>query len=229
MFAKRLVLATAALLLALTGCSAAEPSASPSGDAPDGSIVLPEAAGLRFGAEDATFDVEIHADPQCPWCARLETAIGDQLDELVEEEEIALTVVLRSFLDDSTGKQVSKQAANAVLCVQPSGHGLEFYSTMMKRQPEPQENQTPWDAGSLTALAKEVGADDDATAACIKDIPHADLIDDMEAKAFSDGVTGTPRLFLDGREAPQVIMQGLMEGQITMRQLLEANTPRKQG
>lgn len=220
MRAKRIL--TAALtsaLLVLTACSqGAAPEPRPTLD----STLLPEAAGIGFGNPEAPTAIEVHSDPQCPWCAKFETTVGPQLEELVTSGEIHLTLVLRSFLDQSDPTAgTSRKAANAVLCVQPTGHALEYYSTLMRKQPA--AGAKPWDATSLTKMATDLGITDEGVADCIAETRHGELVDQMENKALADGVTGTPRLYLDQREAPQVVMRALIEGELTMEQILAAN------
>lgn len=203
--------ATAAL--ALGACSSPGPAPGPAAD-----WVLPEGAGFQVGDPDAEVVLEVHSDPQCPWCARFEEAVGPQIAEQVEAGESSLRVVLRSFLDERTGGEASEMAASAVLCSEGPEQALDYFSAMMLAQGAAEQ---PLGAQELVDVGEGAGLDADDLRACIDDGSTRALVQEMESAAVAAGVEGTPRLFVNDRQVPQELMGPLLEGQVTLADLTD--------
>lgn len=180
------------------------------------SNALPEGGGVTVGAGvDADVpQVHIYGDPQCPWCAVLENSVGAAIGDKVDAGDIGLTVTLMSFLDGRVPGENSARAANAALCADDAGVFLPFYQQMYATQPQ---EGAGWTDEQLVALGEEAGASDPgAFASCVAERPHADYVEAMQNRANQDGVSGTPRMFVDGTQITDEEMRGLMDDASTL-------------
>lgn len=185
-------------------------------EATGSSSALPEGGGVSIGPgtdADVT-QIHIYGDPQCPWCGVLENSIGTQIGDKVEAGDINLTITLMSFLDGRVPGENSARAANAALCADESGLFLPFYQQMYATQPQ---EGAGWTDEQLVALGEQAGVSDgEAFASCVAERPHADYVEDMQNRANQDGVSGTPRMFIDGTQITDEEMSGLMEDASTL-------------
>lgn len=212
---RRLLPVLAAAMITLGACSS--PTAAPgSTDRPD--WVLPEGAGILVGSADADISLELHSDPQCPWCARFEDKVGPQVAEIVDSGEASLTLVLRSFLDERAGSDASLLADSAVLCSPDSDTALDYFRAMMAAQ---EASEQPLDRDGLVEVVEEAGMDAGALEQCLDSGHTKAWAEEMEATAIADGVQGTPRLFINDRQVPQELMGPMLEEQVTLDDLVE--------
>lgn len=178
------------------------------------SSTLPQGGGIAIGADADVPQIHIYADPQCPWCGVLEKSMGDALADKVESGEIGLTITLMSFLDGQIPGQNSVRAVNAALCADESGVFLPFYQQMYATQPA---EGAGWSDEQLVALGEQAGVSDtEAFASCVADLPHVDYVEAMQARANQDGISGTPRMFVDGAQITDEEMSGLMQDASTL-------------
>ena len=188
------------------------------------SSTLPDGGGVSVGPgvdADVT-QVRIYEDPQCPWCGRLENAIGQDLAELIEAGEINVTFQIMSFLDGSLGNDSSTRGANAMLCADDAGAFLPFHETLYGNMPTA-EGQG-WTDEQLVGFAEQAGLDGGALTefqACVSEQPHADYVQDMQQRANEDGVSGTPTVFVDGEELGQDALGRLLQEPDVLREVLE--------
>lgn len=179
---------------------------------------LPDGGGVSVGpGTDADVpQLHVYGDPQCPWCGVLENSIGGAVDELVSADEVNLTVTLMSFLDGRIQGENSARAANAALCADDAGAFLPFYQGMYAAQPE---EGGGWTDEELVAIGEQAGISGEDLSSfdrCVTDRPHDGYVDAMQERANRDGVSGTPRLFVDGTQISDQEMQGLMEDASTL-------------
>lgn len=180
------------------------------------SNALPEGGGVAVGPGiDADVpQVHIYGDPQCPWCGVLENSIGEAMADKVGSGDVGLTITLMSFLDGRVPGENSARAVNAALCADESGVFLPFYQQMYATQPQ---EGAGWTDEQLVALGEQAGVTDtDTFASCVAERPHADYVEAMQNRANQDGVSGTPRMFVDGTQITDEEMSGLMEDASTL-------------
>lgn len=188
------------------------------------SSTLPDGGGISVGPgvdADVT-QLRIYEDPQCPWCARLENAIGEDLDEMIEAGEVNVTFQIMSFLDGNIGNDSSKRSANAMLCADDAGVFLPYHQALFAEQPA---EGAGWTDEQLVGYAEDAGVDGDALTefqACVEEQPHADYVQDMQQRANEDGVNSTPTVFVDGEELPQEDLGRLIQEPGVLREVLEA-------
>ncbi|WP_256842396.1 DsbA family protein [Ornithinimicrobium cryptoxanthini] len=183
-------------------------SASISGGASSASA-LPNAGGIRVG--DAGEDVpvvHIYEDFQCPWCGLLEQTSGAAFTKAAQAGEIQLTYTLMSFLDGNIGNDSSIRAANAAMCADDQGAFVPYHAALYAEQPE---EGAGWTDEQLIETADQVGVDDiEEFTGCLDDETHFDYVRDMQTRSNQEGVTGSPRVFIDGEELGSEDMNNLL-------------------
>lgn len=174
------------------------PQAVPGG--PDGTE---EVAGLVLGTQGPL--VEVFEDYVCPFCARLELAVGASLRESAQAGEIRLVLHPIAFLTED-----SPRAANASACVyqhEDTDTWAAFHELLYQRQ-DPAETVGQFATPVLLDLATEAGATSDAVAPCIEDGTYQPWVAAITQQAFARGVSGTPTVTVDGtRTDPAELVQ----------------------
>lgn len=191
-----------------------------------GANTLPEGGGVSLGPGlDADVpQLHIYGDFQCPWCGVLEDAIGDDVQQLVADGEINLTVTLMSFLDGQVRGEGSLRAANAALCADDVDLFLPYYQTVYTERPQQGGGVSD---EQLVAYARQVGIDGDELdtfRSCVDDRTHEEYVHAMQERANRDGVTGTPRVFIDGTQITDEQMTDLMEEVTTLDAVVQAHS-----
>lgn len=184
-----------------------------------------EQPGVTVSADAAAAgapEVVVYEDFQCPWCALFDQATGEELHELAESGDIRLTYVIRNFLDGAD--QASTRAANAALCAGEQDGFLPFHEALYATHPVHQQSQgheTGWTDEHFVAVAEQVGvADLDEFTACVAGLDHVEQVDAMEERSVADGVTGTPRVHVDGEPLGDEVMSGLLGGTVGVEQAI---------
>lgn len=187
-------------------------------DASGTANALPDGGGVSVGpGTDADVpQLHVYGDPQCPWCGVLENSIGGAVDELVSAGEVNLTVTLMSFLDGRIQGENSARAANAALCADEAEAFLPFYQGMYAAQPEEGGGWTDEQLVDIGEQAGIGGEDLQTFTTCVDERPHDGYVEAMQERANRDGVSGTPRLFVNGTQISDQEMQGLMEDASTL-------------
>lgn len=188
---------------------------------------LPEGGGISLGPDPEADVPQLHVygDFQCPWCGVLEDAIGESVQEKVQAGEAHLTVTLMSFLDGRIPGENSVRAANAALCADDQDAFLPYYQQVYVNRPA--EQGAGWTDEQLLSFAGAAGIDGsglDTFTSCVADRPYDDYVHAMQERANRDGVSGTPRLFVDGTLITDEEMQGLMENQVTLEEVIAAHS-----
>ncbi|WP_281963897.1 DsbA family protein [Serinicoccus marinus] len=184
---------------------------------------LPEGGGIQVGApvSDDVPQVQLYEDFQCPWCGVLEEAVGDDLAARAEAGEITLTVTMMSFLDGTLGNDSSRRAAGAALCADDEGAFLPYHAAAFAGQPA--QEGAGWTDEELLGFGEAAGLTGESLSsftACVQDGTYDDYVADMQERSNRDGITGTPRLLVDGEQVEDTRLQGLMEGSTDLAELL---------
>ena len=188
---------------------------------------LPEGGGVSAGAAPSQDVPQVHLyeDFQCPFCGVLEGSIGAELAQRAEAGEIGLTVTTMSFLDGSLGNDSSHRAANAALCADDEGVFLDYHAAVFAGQPE--QEGTGWTDEELLGFGAEAGLSGTALESfttCAQGDAYGDYVEAMQERANRDGITGTPRLLVDGEPVGDDQMRALMAGPETLDEVL-GSTP----
>ncbi|WP_297371857.1 DUF4190 domain-containing protein [Cryobacterium sp.] len=91
---------------------------------------------LEVGAGSVV--VDLYIDPMCPFCGQFDTANGDALAALVDDDSITLRLHPLTFLDSaSQGSEYSSRASAALTCEAALNPGstLDYLAAMFANQP----------------------------------------------------------------------------------------------
>src|SRR5215468_5581437 len=140
------------------------------------------------GPEYAPVTIVKFEDFQCPFCKEFQPTIT----ELLSRYDGKIRLVHKDLPLDSIHPQ-ARQAAEAARCADEQGKFWSYHDILYAHSPNA-------DKQSLTRYAKEVGLDINAFGRCLdsgkfKAVVQRDLRDGALL-----GVTGTPTLFINGRE-----------------------------
>lgn len=176
---------------------------------------LPEGGGIVVAQSPGAPQLHLYADYQCPWCGVLEQNSGADLAAAAQAGEIGLTVTLMSFLDRGHGNDVSSRSANAALCTVEPEAFLPFHALLYDWTPEEVEagRDVAWTQEDLLAFGAQAGIEGAAYeefAACVQEGRYLDYVADMQRRANQDGVSGTPRVFIDDEQVTDAELELLM-------------------
>jgi protein-disulfide isomerase len=194
-----MVIAGLVVAIGLVAFNAANKNESAAGG---GKLVTPAnltAAGtIPVGAPAAPVTVEIVLDYMCPACGRFEQANGDELDRLIQAGTAKVELRPISFLDrTSQGARYSTRAANAMATVADRAPEKvwAFNNALYDNQPE--EGTRGLSDQRIADLATQAGVDREVVDAFGEHIFEPWVVKETEA-AFDSGVTGTPRVSING-------------------------------
>jgi protein-disulfide isomerase len=140
------------------------------------------------GPEQAAVTIVEFSDFQCPACR----SFNPILSQVVEAYGDQVQVAFRQFPLRSIHPQ-AQPAAEAALCAREQGKFWQLHDAMFA-------DQRSLNPPQLKALALTVGLDGDAFDACLDEGRHRQLIDQDLERGERAGVTGTPSVFINGRE-----------------------------
>lgn len=148
-------------------------------------------------------NVELYEDFQCPGCKNLETTYGKMIQKEAAAGNIQLTYRPMVFLDTNLKNDSSIRAASALGCAINAGVGEKFHNIVYANQPQ-QEGQ-----GYTNDQLKQFGAEAGLTGqaqtdfdACVDAGTYQGWAQLSNDAAFNRGVTGTPTIYVNGKELP---------------------------
>jgi protein-disulfide isomerase len=187
---------------------------------PDANAALPAGVsgdnyGVPYGtgwtsADEAKLPtLEIWEDFQCPACAQVEAASGDQIQALADAGKVKLLYRPATFLDVSLAADnqangnpnSSARATSAWGCAVDAGKAGEFHSAVFDIQPAGEgagfSDQQLIDLGTTVGIAEE----DLATySTCVSDGTYLAWSANSNQAFVEAGVGGTPTAYLNGVE-----------------------------
>jgi protein-disulfide isomerase len=140
------------------------------------------------GPDNAPVTIVKFEDYQCPYCRQVQPI----LRELLSQYSDKIRLVHKDLPLDAIHPQ-ARLAAEAARCAGEQGKFWNYHDALYASSPNAtQEN--------LKSYAKELGLDVDAFVRCLgsgkfKSVVQRDLVEGAQL-----GVTGTPTLFINGRE-----------------------------
>ena len=165
---------------------------------------------MVFGKKAAA-TVDIYEDFGCPICEQFESSTSDWFQDAVRANLAQARYHTISILDRNSTNDYSTRAANAALCASDGGadtflayHNL-LYGKFDGKQVQPKEGTAGPSDTQLIKIAqdKSLGlASDDITTFtnCVGAQQHAALVAAMTDKASQNGVSGTPTVFVNGKQ-----------------------------
>ena len=206
---KALIAALIATVLVIAGFAAflvtqsggSDNAAVPTGGIAGGKgVVAYPDVKLQSGAKT----VDVYEDFQCPYCKQLEAHNGEQMQSMAAAGKVKLVLHVKTFLDGSHPGDNSLRAANAAYCAADAGKFPQYHSTVFANQPATEGEGYTDD--QLTSFGKDAGISGsayDTFVKCVSDQKYKDYAEATETQSGKDGVTGTPTVFLDGKELDQ--------------------------
>lgn len=170
----------------------------------DGPVVEPRGTdgfAVVVGEADAPMTVTIYEDLQCPACANLEGAVGEDINKAIEEGRIKVEYRVVSFLDKASLNEYSSRAANILMATQDTAGTEAFkklHDALFANQPD--EGTKGPDDDELIAMAVEAGAKEDEVRPLQEDMTFRGWIAKATDQWSKDGFTSTPTVLVDGEQ-----------------------------
>jgi protein-disulfide isomerase len=155
--------------------------------------------GVLVGSGTAPVQLEILCDPQCPYCAELESTDGDRVAGALAGGRLAVTYRWLTFLDDKHHNDVSTRAANALFLAADPSTSPSAYQAFVQDIYRHQNHDGPSN-DDLAAMARESGvadlvADRIATGDSVIDAAAVNDANKARLKAENPGNPGTPNVY----------------------------------
>ena len=150
--------------------------------------------------------LDVYADYQCPICGRFEKQFGPSIVALAKAGQIKYVAHMMTFLDINLKNDSSARATNAAACAADAGKFIEYHSAIFAAQPV-QEGAGYTDA-QLTEFATTAGITGPALTTwqkCTTSGQHNQYVADVETASGKAGVTGTPTVFLNGKDITKTL------------------------
>jgi protein-disulfide isomerase len=182
------VLAAAAMWLTGVGAGAAHADVSRTAD-----------YGVLVGSSFAPVQLEIFCDPQCPYCAELESTFGDRIAGDLASGRLAVTYRWMTFLDDKHHNDVSARVSNALFLAADMTTAPTAYQAFVQDLYRHQTPDGPNNDG-IAAMARESGLPDavaDRISAGEPAVDTAALNDTNKARLTAENPKnpGTPTVY----------------------------------
>ncbi len=159
----------------------------------------PQASGTAMGNPNAKVRIDIYEDFQCSSCLQFFQTVEPQL---IKNEITAGTVyyVFHNYLliDTNNAGQESHKAANAAMCAADQGRFWDYHDMLFNNWLG--ENVGSFTDVRLKAFAQTLGLDMTQFNTCYAANSHKAQIDADIAEATRLGVSGTPTVFVNGKE-----------------------------
>jgi protein-disulfide isomerase len=150
--------------------------------------------------------LDVYADYQCPICGRFEKQFGPSIVAMAKAGQIKYVAHMMTFLDINLKNDSSARATNAAACAADAGKFIEYHSAIFAAQPV-QEGAGYTDA-QLTEFATTAGITGPALTTwqkCTTSGQHNQYVADVETASGKAGVTGTPTVFLNGKDITKTL------------------------
>lgn len=163
--------------------------------APPG-VAAGDDSGIAIGT--GPVKVDLYADFICPACQQYETTNKTTIDAAIAENKITLVFHPVSFLDRTTSTKYSTRSSAASGCAAEGGKFREFAAALFEKQPP--EGGAGLSDDDLIQIAGGVGLVNPDFAECVRDGKYKKWTGHVTEKASERGVTGTPTIFVNGKE-----------------------------
>ena len=157
------------------------------------------AYGVTIGEKDAPHEVIIYEDFLCPFCAQLEDASRDGLEELAADGKVLVEYRPFNFLG-SLGDYPTRATNAFAVVMEKSGPEVakKFHDLLFENQP-PERDPDSASNDDLVDLAVEAGAEEADVRPGIEKLSKQDFVDGATKEAEKAGVMSTPTILLDGQ------------------------------
>lgn len=130
------------------------------------------------------------ADARCSHCKQFEDMFGETIDKLVTSGDISLEINLAGFQGPP-----AESAARAFACAAQGGFGYRFYQSIWHSP------AATWTDEQIISLSRAiVGKENDEFNRCVTHQKTKDYVASLTTEADRLQLTGTPTVYVDGRE-----------------------------
>jgi protein-disulfide isomerase len=170
-----------------------------------GPVSIPAGAvgdyGIPRGDANAPVTMDLYEDFQCPVCKAYEGFLGDTITKNVDSGTLRVIYHPMAFLDSQSTTKYSSRALETAACVLDQ-NGPEAYVKLhdLLYQNQPEEGSAGLTDDQLASLAAQAGANKDDVERCQANDTYAGWVKAATDAASKAGVTGTPTMFVDGKE-----------------------------
>jgi len=163
-------------------------------------ISRPEVNGKAMGDPNAKVKVLVFEDFQCPICKQFTDSVEPQLDSstYITSGQVYYEFMQYPFIDDNSLTKESHQSANASMCALEQGKFWEYHDIIFANQGT--ENGGAFTNKRLVAFAESLGLDLTKFNQCFNANKYSAEIEAEYQEGVSMGVTGTPSIFVNGKE-----------------------------
>jgi protein-disulfide isomerase len=155
--------------------------------------------GRAMGDPNAPVTIEVYEDFQCPVCRDFSEQIEPQIiDTYVSTGDAQYIFRHYPFLDSNAARKESHQAANASMCAAEQNEFWYYHDTVFANWNG--ENQGAFSNNRLEAFAEAIGLNMDEFNDCFNQNSYRDEIESDKASGTASGVSGTPSVFVNGRQ-----------------------------
>ena len=147
--------------------------------------------GIVFNP-DATLQIDIWEDFQCPYCNFFEQANGPYVNELIRNKEAKVVYHMASFLG-----QESVRASNASYCAVEEGRFLDFHKAIYNVQGA--ENSGLFSNNNLITIGEKLGVTTQSFKDCVNNNEFGDTVKRVAESMPKNKVQGTPTIFINGK------------------------------
>ncbi|MGT2463402.1 MULTISPECIES: DsbA family protein [Sinomonas] len=155
------------------------------------------APGVEASAKGQPVKVVLYVDFICPICKQFEDTYGSKLTQERNDGKITVEYRPLGFLDRNSTTNYSSRAAAAAAAVANSypDKYADFFNALYAQQPA--EGSAGLSDDKLKQIAKDLGAD---ISKAVDDKTYRPQVKYDTQLASSSGVTGTPTVFVDGKQ-----------------------------
>ncbi len=159
----------------------------------------PNAQTTHLGDPNAPAKIDIYEDFQCIACEQYTTNTEPQvIKDLVATGKAYYSYHTFIVIDQATGGTESAQAANAAMCANDQGKFWEYHDMLYQNWNG--EGQGAFIDKRLVAFAQSIGLDMNKFNTCFKNNTFKSQIQADISAGEKAGVTGTPSVFVNGKE-----------------------------
>lgn len=146
--------------------------------------------------------IDLYEDFQCPICNDLEKSNGEQILTMAKAGQIKVVWHLMTFLEDNFhNAPASTIAANGLYCAADAGKAAEYHKANFAGQPV--KEGTGYTTADIKKFGKQAGITGAALTkfnSCVDKGTYDKYVKATMDNASKAGVTGTPTMFINGKE-----------------------------
>ena len=150
------------------------------------------------GDAKAKLKVVVYEDFLCPYCREFESSSRSALRAAADKGTVQVEYRPFHLLQDDYSTQ-ALSAWSAVLQKGTAKQALALHDLLYDNQPYEQATDKPGPT-QFVAWAKKAGVTDSSVLAAVRKASNPDFVDAADAAAEKAGVTGTPTVFVNGKQ-----------------------------